>query len=186
MHEDLVWIVERPDLAGAERCVLAATDGGWQLSGSVVASFDRRPIDVRYRITVDDGWRTRTVAVTMDDLTAARRLELRSTRGRWSVDGDPAPHLDGCIDVDLGVTPSTNTLPIRRLGLGVGEEREVEVAWVRFPELRVDRGVQRYTRLSEDTWRYRSGGFTADVLVDGNGLVVRYGEDLWRRVADRP
>jgi hypothetical protein len=183
MNEDLVWIVTRPEFTGAERFALRATERGWLLAGVVVASFDRRPIDVRYQVAVDDGWITRSVTVTMDDLVQPMRLELdRSTDGSWAVDGLSASELGGCVDVDLGVTPSTNTLPIRRLNLDVGESREIEVAWVRFPELRVDRGRQRYTRVSGDTWRYSSDGFTADLQVDESGLVVRYGEDLWRRV----
>lgn len=74
MNEDLVWIVTRPDFVGAERCALRATDGGWVLSGMAVASFDQRPIDVRYQVTVDDGWITGSVAVTMDDLIQPVRL----------------------------------------------------------------------------------------------------------------
>lgn len=65
----------------------------------------------------------------------------------------------------------------------LARESEIDVAWVRFPELRVDRGRQRYARLAADVWRYSSEGFTADLVVDESGLVVQYGDDLWRRVA---
>lgn len=184
MQTDLVWLVTRPDIAGAERCRIVPVEGGWDLSGVVVAAYDGRAVDVRYALAVDEGWGTRSVAVTMDDLVHPVRLELsRSTMGRWTVDGRTAPELEGCVDVDLGISPLTNTLPIRRLGLDVGEEAEIEVAWVRFPEFRVDRGRQRYARLAADVWRYSSEGFTADLVVDEHGLVVRYGHDLWRRIA---
>jgi hypothetical protein len=35
---------------------------------------------------------------------------------------------------------------------------------------------QRYTRVSADVYRYESvvSGFTADLLLDGEGLVVEY------------
>lgn len=184
VHADLVWLVTRSDIAGAERCRIRPVDGGWDLSGVVVAAYDGRPVDVGYFVVVDEAWGTRSVAVTLDDLVHPVRLELsRSTTGRWTVDGRSAPELDGCVDVDLGISPLTNTLPIRRLGLDVGEEAEIDVAWVRFPELRVDRGRQRYARLAVDVWRYSSEGFTADLVVDESGLVVRYGHDLWRRIA---
>jgi uncharacterized protein len=184
MSVDLVWLVTRSDIAGAERCSLRATEGGWSFRGVVVASYDDRPLDVRYEVAVDERWATRSVVVTMDDLVRPVRLELdRSSDGRWTVDGRTAPHLEGCVDVDLGVTPSTNTLPIRRLDLEVGQEAEIEAAWVRFPELQVDRGRQRYARIGTDVWRYSAGAFTADLVVDETGLVVRYGDDLWRRVA---
>ncbi len=40
--------------------------------------------------------------------------------GLWLVNGAPEPRLTHCQDVDIGVTPATNTLPIRRLCLPVG------------------------------------------------------------------
>jgi hypothetical protein len=95
------------------------------------------------------------------------------------------PDLKGCIDVDFSLTPSTNTLPIRRLHLAVGESRELTAAWVRFPELTVEPLAQRYTRLAERRYRYESivSGFTAELEVDDLGLVVTY-EGIWQRVAE--
>lgn len=181
---DLIWAVSHPDLTGAERCIIRSTERGWILHGVVVVAYDGRLIDARYRIEVDDGWATRSVAVTVDELTQPRRLELeRAADDSWTIDGVAAPELDDCVDVDLGISPSTNTLPIRRLDLDVGAEAQIDVAWVRFPDLRVERGQQSYARIAADVWRYRSGDFTAELTVDEAGLVTRYGDDLWRRVA---
>lgn len=38
-------------------------------------------------------------------------------QGRWTVDGEPAPQLDGLIDVDPEASACTNTLPVHRLPL---------------------------------------------------------------------
>jgi uncharacterized protein len=94
------------------------------------------------------------------------------------------PAVAGCLDVDLAFTPATNILPLRRLGLAVGESRELTAAWVRFPDLSVEPLAQRYTRLDERRMRYesRGGSFTADLEVDELGLVVSY-PPLWERVA---
>lgn len=182
---DVVWTVSHPDLAGAERCRMDSDAMGWFLTGVVVATYELAPIDVLYEVAVGDDWATRLVSVVVDRLTHARRVRLdRGADGNWTVDGAAAPALDGCIDVDLGITPATNTLPIRRLGLEVGSEREIAVAWVKFPGLRVQRAVQTYTRIADNVWRYTSGTFAADLSVDGDGLVVRYGDDLWRRAGN--
>jgi len=45
-------------------------------------------------------------------------LEADGT-GHWLVDGEPAPHLDGCRDVDLQAPAMTSALPVRRMGLPV-------------------------------------------------------------------
>jgi hypothetical protein len=94
------------------------------------------------------------------------------------------PAIHGCLDLDLAFSPSTNILPLRRLGLAIGESREMTAAWVRFPDLSVEPLAQRYTRLDERHVRYesRGGSFTADLEIDELGLVVRY-PPLWERVA---
>ena len=91
--------------------------------------------------------------------------------------------LAGCTDLDLGWTPVTNGVAIRGLGLEVGESAEIRAAWFRFPELRFDPDLQRYTRESETTWRYQAGEYEFLLEADPvTGIVTRYGEDLWQSV----
>jgi hypothetical protein len=97
--------------------------------------------------------------------------------GGWSADG-----VEGCLDVDLGFTPATNTLPIRRGELAVGEAFDLDAAWVRFPALTLERLSQRYERLADDRYLYSSDGFRAELVVDAHGLVLEY-EGFWRAIA---
>ena len=136
----------------------------------------------RYTIEVDAAWRTRNVEVELQNggLTS---LSLSSDgAGNWTLDGQRIGELDNCVDVDLEWSPSTNTLPIRRLALTPGESRAVSAAWVRFPSLQVERLDQTYERVDDRRYRYRSGRFTAELLVDGYGLVDQYGFN-WKAVA---
>jgi uncharacterized protein len=99
--------------------------------------------------------------------------------GRWFADGRELAWARGLVDVDLGVTPSTNSLPIRRLRLSVGASAELTAVWVQFPGLEVRPLAQRYTRLDRTTYRYQSlvGGkvrFSARIRVDRQGRVARY------------
>ena len=59
--------------------------------------------------------------------------------GEWTLDGRPWPELRGCTDVDVSASPLTNLLPVRRLGLPVGGEASVDVAWLDVPSLAVHR-----------------------------------------------
>jgi len=89
----------------------------------------------------------------------------------------------GCLDVDLAVTPATNTLPIRRLDLGMSKSESVTASWIKFPELTVEPLSQRYTRTAKNIYRYESDtGFSADIQFDDLGLVVAY-PGGWERVA---
>ena len=69
------------------------------------------------------------------------------SEGNWSVDGKVVRALKGCTDVDLGCSPSTNTLPIRAW-LGVGASKRSGPRGSRFPELTDRQGGQTYTRLT--------------------------------------
>ena len=74
-------------------------------------------------------WRTRRA--TDSAQAGGRVVDLRVTsaaRGGWTLNGVPQPRLAGCADVDLGFTPATNLLPIRRLALKVGERAEAPAA----------------------------------------------------------
>jgi hypothetical protein len=43
---------------------------------------------------------------------------------------------------------------------------------------------QEYTRLAPDRWRYRSGAYDYELWTDPDtGLVLQYGDDLWRATA---
>jgi hypothetical protein len=143
------------------------------------------PAEVRYRISCDTEWVTREVQVTGRLGAVNRELQLTSDgEGRWLVNGNYVPALDGSMDVDLEVSPATNSLPIRRLRLNVGESSTVQAAWVRFPDLTVEVMSQRYTHLDDQRYQYESqdGQFTAVLDVDELGLPIRYG-DIWIRSA---
>jgi len=163
-----------------ERCALVETRAGARLAGTVLTGETGAPLELRYAVDVDSGWRTRRAEVRITD---GASLSLESDgRGHWSIDGRRLPELDGCTDVDLEFTPATNALPVRRLRLAEGQSADLRAAWVRFPGLSVEPNEQRYQRLEGAGYRYLSGGFSADLEVADDGLVIRYGE-LWETVA---
>ena len=94
--------------------------------------------------------------------------------------GRAVTYLKGCEYVDIAETPFTNTLPIRRLDLAPGGSADISVAYFDGAELQPWPEPQRYTRLEEGdgggVYRFLSldGGFTADLPVDSDGLVLDY------------
>jgi hypothetical protein len=170
-----------------EHCTISMRDAGLSLVGTVLGAEGGIPFRTEYRVLTDGTGST--AAVHVRDLRgfAQRTLTLaRDPKGAWSVDGVAAKALRGCHDVDLGCSPSTNTLPIRRLRLGVGGSKTIQAAWVRFPELTVEKAAQTYTRLDEFTYRYASGTFEAELVVDEDGVVAQYAEWERKGVASGP
>jgi uncharacterized protein len=167
-----------------DRCRLEAGRSGLRLSGTVLTAEFGTPLDVRYLVEADPDGLTRRVELALDG-GAVRRVLLADGAGRWRwEDGPELAEVAGALDVDLTVTPATNTLPIRRLGLAVGRQRDLRMAWVRFPGLEVIPSAQRYERLAADRWRFAAGDFTAELTVDPDGLVLDYG-GLFRPLAYR-
>jgi uncharacterized protein len=177
----VLW--HNPSDRSSDLCRLLATAEGFALEGTALVPVDGEPALAAYRVDADGDWRTRSAELRLDGAGWERQIELAREGDGWLVDGRRDDALEGCVDVDLRLTAATNTLPIRRLDLAVGRREDVRAAWVGFPELQVQPLEQGYERLAEDRYRYRSDGFTAELLVDAAGLVVRYGDDLWAALA---
>lgn len=144
--------------------------------------------DLRWRVECDPDWRTRSIRVLRHQRLHPVLAAESDGRGRWTVQvGAVDGRLAGCVDVDLAVTPFTNTLPIRRLDpWREGEEVRIR-AVMADPETGGFRPVrQSYVLLGEDggvrRFRYRNldSGFSAALSVDPGGFVIDYG-DLFRR-----
>lgn len=180
---------------GSQIAQLWRAGNSWQISGEVVKSDAGMPLLADYQIDIDAQWHTRRAQITV-----RRGNGLRSTLAvqvdadqRWTFARDPAAAGDaaedssaftGLIDIDFSLTPATNTLPIRRLALAIGESAEVTAIWIDSADLTVMLLPQRYLRLDERRYRYESsdGAFVAELEVDELGLAANY-EGLWRRIA---
>ncbi len=168
-----------------EYFTLHSNTHGYVLEGTVVILLEQLPAKVTYRIECDCYWRTKQVDVLQKRAKKTTQLTLTVDANLcWCENGTPLSFATGLFDVDFEITPATNTLPIRRLNLNVGESRVLDSVWVRFPSLKAERLQQRYTRVDDKCYKYEATnlGFKANLQVDDNGLIVKYG-DLWVRIA---
>ena len=169
---------------GLEHLRIHADGEGIDADG-VVLAVDGRPIRLHYRLRCDRDWTAREL--TLEEADLGTSMSFRSDgAGHWTDgNGRAIDELAGCIDVDVAATPFTNTLPIRRLGLDVGASRDLRMLYVLVPEMTVSAADQRYTCLARDEnggiYRYESGSFQAELVVDADGLVIEY-PGLWLRV----
>jgi hypothetical protein len=173
----------RLDVPGHEEARVERTGAGWRLIGELDVEEAGFAARLCYAIEWDPDWRTRSALVEGEAGGVPVRIALAADgAGHWTRDGAPLPDLSGALDVDLGFTPATNTLPIRRLAPAVGESAPVRSAWLRFPELRLEPLEQTYTREAEQSFRYHAlvdgVPFIARLDTDEFGWVIRY-EGLW-------
>jgi hypothetical protein len=164
---------------------------GDHAADSVVLAFDdgSGPFRLHYRLGWDDSWRLREAELAVATAQDERSLNLRTDgQGRWRHgDGLAIDELDGCLDVDIWPTPFTNSFPIRRDPLAVGDRRQFRVAGIAAPSLTIRSQAQAYTRLADRLYLFESldgSGFSAQLPVDEDGIVLDY-PDLFRRVREK-
>jgi hypothetical protein len=196
LPRSLCW--QRIDSTGIEHALLDDRSGLYA-RGTVVGT-DPLAYNGTYELLADQGWASMRLTVSVEGAGWLRSLKLERAAGRWHVTAGEQGDLDaalmhegrpradlpgvedpdrltGALDVDLGYSPLTNTLPIRRLGLrtaAAGTTQTVAVAWVLMPSLVVVPAKQTYTVVSAGVIRYSSGDFAADLAVDADGYVTHY------------
>jgi len=178
--DTVLW--RRLDLPGHEIATLDALSEGWRLSGTALFLSEQGPSKLNYEVICDSNWQTTSAQIDGIVGSVAVNLAISANAERkWRLNGVECGGVEGCIDIDLGFSPSTNLLPIRRLALGVGEEAIVPAAWLPFPSLRFELIPQLYRRDSERTYHYEShhGLFSRTLNVDSAGFVTCY-PDLWQ------
>jgi hypothetical protein len=107
-------------------------------------------------------------------------------RSHWECDGRRVVDLDGCLDIDIWPTPFTNTFPIRREPMPVGERREFRMAWIFGPDLTARAQPQAYTRVADRCYLFENldgTSFSAELAVDEGGIVLDY-PGLFRRAME--
>ncbi len=172
---------------GLEHVLVAA---GAADSSLVAVDEDGVPFRLTYRLH----WDEPACVLRRAELSARKGSQARSLSlsiddaGRWlGRAGEHLDPLDGCVDIDIWPTPLTNSFPIWRSHLRIGERREFRMAWMSAPDLTVEAKAQAYTRLEDRLYLFESldgTGFKALLPVDGDGFVIDYPE-LFKRVALR-
>jgi hypothetical protein len=156
-------------------------EGGRALEGHSTAVEEGVPWSVHYVVEVDSTWTTRAARIVTRSRSGEKEVRLDADgSGAWLVDGADAAQLDGCLDVDLEASVCTNTLPVHRLSLAVGERADVPAAYVRVPDGRVERMDQSYVRLPDSSGQLNfdydgpAFDYRAVLVFDRHGLVLDY------------
>lgn len=160
----VLWV--KQDWQGNDACRFADAEGGYLIDGS---STDAGWDVLRYRLRARGDGTTRRVRIG----ARSRLFVRRAPDDSWTLNGTAMPEVSGAQDIDLGFTPAWFTLPIRRLGLAVGQEAELMVARLDIENHRlVPRHVTfRHTAPEAYDCIDTEAGHTAQLQVDRHGNV---------------
>lgn len=157
-------------------------------TGHITGMSDDMPFGIHYMIETDADWRVQHFLISdLNDPDNA--LELYSdSKGKWFDRDQAVVQLEGCMDIDITLTPFTNTLPLRRDAAcrhapwPVNERMTIEVVYISVPEFTMEKAKQYYTKLSDNKFLFENDhGFKAELKLDKNLMVIDYPE-LFRRL----
>jgi uncharacterized protein len=188
MERNIIWSAW--DEPGLEHLHLVLEDEQILADGMILRVKDGIPFRARYNIRCDPDWSVRAVELSLLDSSREDMHLYADGKGHWrDGSGNAIAGLAGCLDVDISITPFTNSLPVRRLKLEQGASADLLAAYIAVPEMEVKPSRQRYTCIESSPegglYRYEDEGlfrsFTALLPVDADGLVLDYPE-LFRRI----
>lgn len=163
---------------GVEHLVLLRQPDGYRIESVATGESGDGPYAIHYTLQCDENWHTRFLSIKV--IGGSTLVIHGDGEGHWMDEKlNEIPEIEGCLDVDIVATPFTNTLPIRRLRWHQGMQQRIPVAWVSIPDLRLARANQVYTCIEPGVrFRYENAdnGFSADLDVDRDGLVIDYPE----------
>jgi len=178
MKTEIIWnqIFER----GMEHLIFHGNNNLITADSTAIGTINNIPYRIKYFISLDKNWITKRIEVF--DLISRKEVNLwKNEDGNW-IDKNNiiAENLNGCTDVDIMITPFTNTIPVKRLKMQEGESNEITVLYIKIPELDVSKAMQRYTCLgiSKEIIKYKyeslSTGFVSEIEFDADGFVTDY------------
>lgn len=160
-----------------ENCLFSTIDTGIEVNSTITGMFDKDILKVEYLIRTNQNWETVFFEVRSHFADKRDCISFYSDgNGNWTTNGKSVEKFDGCIDVDISLTPFTNTLPINRLKLSENENRVVKVLYIDVLERQIKPVKQIYKRLSNTEYKYENvpNDFETVIMVDELGFVLNY------------
>jgi hypothetical protein len=160
-----------------EHCAVSRMPGTMMVQSKIEGAVNNEHTIVEYRLEMDNAWTISAVEVRMSQ-PAVKSIRLTHNKfGEW-VDETlhTWPQLDGCMEVDISLTPFTNSLPIKRLCFKPGESREIKVVYFDLPSFEIKMHPQRYTYLGDNKFKFESleTGYTNEITFNDAGFVQDY------------
>jgi uncharacterized protein len=173
MQTNLLWTGR--EYYSLENCLVDETEYGVEITSVIVGAYQNSIYRVDYKVKTTKTWETILLKVDSQHRNQRQHLTFETNgNGNWTVNGQAEQKLDGCFDVDIPLTPFTNSLPINRLKLTNNQEQQIKVIYCDLLQNNVTAVTQKYVRLSETMYYYQNvpNDFEAKIEVDQYGFVV--------------
>jgi uncharacterized protein len=175
MQTNILWTGREYD--SLENCLVNTGPAGSSITSTIIGHYEGIIYKVEYQLKTNANWETVFLEINSRHNNHIQTIRLEGDgKGNWLSHGKDAPAFNGCMDVDIPLTPFTNTLPIRRLTLRENQSQEIKVVYCDLLAQEIKPVRQQYTCLSPTKYHYQNipNDFEAVIEVDEAGLVVDY------------
>ena len=183
MFTNLLWT--GTEYHSLENCLVKSVANGFEIDSIIIGFYQDTIFRVAYKIKTTMSWETNYLEIhSRFNNERHHSLFESDANGNWKFNGNADKKFSGCIDVDLSLTPFTNTLPVNRLNMDIQNEQVIEVLYCDVLQNEFRKVNQRYIRLSDAIYRFQNvpNDFESEIEVDGNGFIVNYPQ-LFKRTA---
>jgi len=154
------------------------------INSVITGRHDNTIYTAEYVIKISSEWKVKQFEIAYS-LNGIKNLVtgIHHPKG-WIINKQERPEFKNCVDIDITVTPFTNSLPINRLKLPVNVPRQIDVLYIDVLENRIYPVKQQYTKKSNTEYNFQNvpNDFEADIGVDKEGFVAHY-PGLFERIA---
>jgi uncharacterized protein len=175
MKKEIIW--EGIEYHSLEYAVLVTSSGSHLISSSIVGIYKGKKYRVDYIIKTNSRWQVKYLELQSMVNNKSRKYLLASdSRAQWTLDGEKTQRFAGCTEVDISLTPFTNSLPVNRLKMRKKESQIIDVVFVDVLEGKIKRVKQQYTKLSDRSYKFQNvpNDFEAILTTDRTGFVRNY------------
>lgn len=183
MQSEILW--QHLDSPGWEHVRIISDHPGWTVFDSIFArEHNGEVLRGGFTLVTDKQWNTLELRLMVE--TSPGTMEgvqfMTEGDGRWTdANEEHIPELDGILDVAIPWTPLTNSLPINRLPMEVGEVHDIPVLQISLPDLVLQKATHRYTRVSGEEILFQDGtGKDSQIQIDSEGIVVTRDQEFQR------
>ena len=161
---------------GRERCQIAYLDNRYIVKSELNGRLEKTSFNLQYKLEINAGWNIESVHI--DSMQNTKKLVNlgKDAKSRWiNEQSEPLIEFSNCTDIDISLSPFTNTLPIRRLTFDRQSREAITVIYIDLPSGEIKPMKQWYTKLKNRRYKYEDEtGYTNTITVDENGFVIDY------------
>ena len=182
MQTNLLWTgIEYYSL---ENCLINTAGKNNHINSSIIGYYQDKIYNVSYYIKTSSQWETYFLELEYRINNEEHTIKLEKINDDWLFNKEKKETFKHCIDIDISITPFTNTLPINRLQLRKGEQSKINVIYINIFEHHVKPVHQSYQCIAAGKFLYKNipNDFEAEIEVDEAGFVINY-PSLFKRTA---